>query len=241
MVRLEITGEHASALDGMQWGGEAGRRVMMAVMVERGRWARGTCLVVGREGSRDLRLNGRPCVGGNGCRRACESVLQERWRVAGVCLTVESERCGGGSNCLAWRERGKVGFSEWKGRSVGGDSERQTSDTGNTQKHTRLHCTRVVMMVLMGEAVLGWTGGVVDNGAHWAGVVVGEQDRQIKPAAAGLVVLLCERALWPGEANAQPPVCRALIGGAGWDYAQQSPVPGFVGCRTIAGGGCCSS
>ena len=72
-------------------------------------------------------------------------------------------------------------------------------------------------------------------------VVVGEQDRQIKPAAAGLVVLLCERALWPGEANAQPPVCRALIGGAGWDYAQQSPVPGFVGCRTIAGGGCCSS
>jgi hypothetical protein len=75
----------------------------------------------------------------------------------------------------------------------------------------------------------GQTGGVVDNGAHWAGVVVGEQDRQIKPAA-GLVVLLCERALWPGEANAQPPVCRALIGGAGWDYAQQSPVPGFVGC-----------
>jgi hypothetical protein len=83
-----------------------------------------------------------------------------------MCLTVESEKCGGGGNCLAWRERGKVGFSEWKGRSVvAGSSERQTSDTHNTQKHTRLHCTRVVMM-LMGEAVSGWTGGVVGNGAH---------------------------------------------------------------------------
>lgn len=86
MVRLEITGEHASAFDGMQWGGDAGRRV---VMVERKRSARGTCLVVGREGSRDLRLNGTPCVGGNGCRSACESVIQERWRVAGVCLSGE--------------------------------------------------------------------------------------------------------------------------------------------------------
>lgn len=41
-------------------------------------------------------------------------------------------------------------------------------------------------------------------------VVVGEQDRQIKPAGP---VLLCERALWPGEANALPPVGRELIGG----------------------------
>lgn len=59
-------------------------------------------------------------------------------------------------------------------------------------------------------------------------VVVGEQDRQIKPAGP---VLLCERALWPGEANAQPPVSGGLIGGAGWDYADLGPVPGFVGCE----------
>lgn len=54
---------------------------------------------------------------------------------------------------------------------------------------------------------------------EWQSVVVGEQDRQIKPAGP---VLLCERALWPGEANAQPPVPSELIGGAGWDYAEQS-------------------
>ena len=35
MVRLEITGGHASALDGMQW---------VVVLAERGRWARGTSL-----------------------------------------------------------------------------------------------------------------------------------------------------------------------------------------------------
>jgi hypothetical protein len=39
-------------------------------------------------------------------------------------------------------------------------------------------------------------GAVVEDGA----------DRQIQ-------VLLCERALWPGEANALPPVGRELIGG----------------------------
>ena len=55
------------------------RQVVMAVVMERGRWARGA-----REGSRDLRLSGTPCVGGNGCRSERESVLQESWRVAGV-------------------------------------------------------------------------------------------------------------------------------------------------------------
>ena len=67
-------------------------------------------------------------------------------------------------------------------------------------------------------------------------VVVGEQGRQIKLAGRACV-LLCERALCPGEANAQPPVSSELIGGAGWDYAQQSPVPGFCWMQIIAGGG----
>lgn len=65
---------------------------------------------------------------------------------------------------------------------------------------------------------------------RWLLVVVREQDRQIKLAGRACV-LLCERALCPGGANAQPPVSSELIGGAGWDYAQQSPVPGFVGCK----------
>jgi hypothetical protein len=43
------------------------------------------------------------------------------------------------------------------------------------------------------------TVGAGSSGGGWA-------DRQIQ-------VLLCERALWPGEANALPPVGRELIGG----------------------------
>ena len=74
------------------------------------------------------------------------------------------------------------------------------------------------------------------SGGHWSLEVVGEQDRQIKLAGRACV-LLCERALCPGEANAQPPVSSELIGGSGWDYAQQSAVPGFCWMQIIAGGG----
>ena len=53
-------------------------------------------------------------------------------------------------------------------------------------------------------------------------------------------MLLCERALWPGEANAQPPVSSELIGGTRWDYAGRVRCLDAlvrVGRRTIAGGG----
>jgi hypothetical protein len=52
--------------------------------------------------------------------------------------------------------------------------------------------------------------------------------------------LLCERALCPGEANAQPPVCGELIGGAGWELMHKSPVRGCaMRCtlRVADGGG----
>ena len=174
MVRLEITGGHASALDGMQWGGEAGRRAVVVMMVERKRSARGTCLVVGREegGEQGLTIEWNTM-----CRRQRMSqsvrVGITREVAGGRCVSQQrvDERSGGGG-CKAWRERGKVGFSEWKGRSavrcgvVGGVSDRLVTTTRCT--NTRLHCTRV-MEVLMGggEAVVGQTDKtVVGNGAH---------------------------------------------------------------------------
>ena len=45
-------------------------------------------------------------------------------------------------------------------------------------------------------------------------------------AAGKQALLLCERALWPGEANAQPPVGRQLIGGA----SGRAATPGELRC-----------
>ena len=93
---------------------------MMVVMVERKRSARGTCLVVGREegGKQGLTIEWNTmcrrqrmsqCVRVGDTREVAGGRCVSQWRVRGV-VVVDVVK--------AWRERGKVGFSEWKGRSA---------------------------------------------------------------------------------------------------------------------------
>ena len=88
-----------------------------------------------------------------------------------MCVSAESERCGGGwcksvaraRESWVQRVEGALGTC---GGEVGGVSDRLVTTTRCT--NTRLHCTRV-MEVLMGggEAVVGQTDKtVVGNGAH---------------------------------------------------------------------------
>lgn len=155
MVRLEITGGHASALDGIQWARWTGPGW---AVVERGRWARGTCLDgdgLG-EASRDLRLNGTPCVGGNGCRRACESVLQESWRVAGV--SQQRERW--------WRWLGVARAREsWVQRVEGALGTWCVQRRRSAATQTRMHCRRRCVVVVLMMARLSLDGDVRDRQA----------------------------------------------------------------------------
>lgn len=91
--------------------------------------------------------------------------------------------------------------SEWKGRSAPGCKQRLRSAT-NTPAGVLLRCSR---------GALRESGSVIDQRMVVVSVVDGGSS---KTGRSSVVVLLCERALWPGEANAQPPVGRALIGGA---------------------------
>lgn len=77
------------------------------------------------------------------------------------------------------------------------------------QQQTRLRCGRGVLPRC--SIAVRVSGGVIDQRTVVVSMVDGGSS---KTGRSSVVVLLCERALWPGEANAQPPVGRALIGGA---------------------------
>ena len=120
-----------------------------------------------------------------------------------MCLSRVRGGGGGGGSGQAWRERGKVGFSEWKGRSAPGCL--------TTTTRTRLHCKRDVMMVMeVGEAVVGWTddrrvaGGVVGNGAAVVGARPADQAgpvavrTRVVPGRSQCTTSRLKRADWRG-------------------------------------------
>lgn len=82
----------------------------------------------------------------------------------------------------------------------------------------------------MGEAVVGRTDKTQAESLATVRSLGG--GRRARPAdQASRACVAVRTRVVAGEANAQPPVSRGLIGGAEWDYADLGPVPGFVGCK----------